>query len=185
MGSKKWEVPSRHTVWEFDEDAPVGAEAEAILSERGTEEIAAELLVAYRGDTCGGRPNFYVRTNRQRRRSLRLASPEKDRRSVVIVVVDRPVLGLSIGLPAPLGEPDPSQEGGEPDHPYRHQKGPPPALGIPIREGQEKTEQHPGEHVCSPARHSTPARKYGLHAQRVPLAAIHASTLRRLEKLAE
>jgi hypothetical protein len=36
MGSKrKWEVPSRHTVWEFDEDAPVGAEAEAILSEGG------------------------------------------------------------------------------------------------------------------------------------------------------
>jgi len=30
-----------HTVWEFDEDAPVGAEAEAILSERGAEEIAA------------------------------------------------------------------------------------------------------------------------------------------------
>jgi hypothetical protein len=31
MGSKrKWEVPSRHTVWEFDEDAPVGAEALSI-----------------------------------------------------------------------------------------------------------------------------------------------------------
>lgn len=45
MGSKrKWEVPSRHTVWEFDEDAPVGAEAEATLSEQGAEEIAAELL---------------------------------------------------------------------------------------------------------------------------------------------
>jgi len=53
MGSKrKWEVPSRHTVWEFDEDAPVGAEAEAILSERGAEEIAAELLEA--GAIVGG-----------------------------------------------------------------------------------------------------------------------------------
>jgi hypothetical protein len=53
MGSKrKWEVPSRHTVWEFDEDAPVGAEAKAILSEWGAEEIAAELLEA--GAIVGG-----------------------------------------------------------------------------------------------------------------------------------
>jgi hypothetical protein len=29
---------------EFDEDAPVGPEAEAVLGERGTEEVAAELL---------------------------------------------------------------------------------------------------------------------------------------------
>lgn len=98
---------------------------------------------------------------------LRLASPEKDRRSVV-VADRRPGLSLSIGLPAPLGETDPSQEGGEPDHPCLHQEGPPPALGMPIRESQEQTEQHPREHVGSPARHSTPARKYGLHVQRVP-----------------
>ncbi len=53
MGSKrKWEVPSRHTVWEFDEDAPVGAEAEAILSEGGAEEIAGELLEAGE-ERCG------------------------------------------------------------------------------------------------------------------------------------
>ena len=59
MGSKrKWEVPSRHTVWEFDEDAPVGAEAEAILSERGAEEIAAELLAA--GAIVGGDPDVGV-----------------------------------------------------------------------------------------------------------------------------
>ncbi len=59
MGSKrKWEVPSRHTVWEFDEDAPVGAEAEAILSERGAEEIAAELIEA--GAIVGGDPDVGV-----------------------------------------------------------------------------------------------------------------------------
>jgi hypothetical protein len=115
----------------------------------------------------GGQANFYVRINRRRLRSLGLASPEQDRRSVVIVVVvDSPVLGLSVGLPAPLGEADPSQEGGEPNHPCRHQEGPPPAPRIPIRKGQEKTEQHTGEHVCSPARRSTPARKYGPHAHR-------------------
>jgi hypothetical protein len=50
MGSKrKWEVPSLHTVWEFDEDAPVGAEAEA---------IAAELLEA--GAIVGGDPDVGV-----------------------------------------------------------------------------------------------------------------------------
>ena len=47
-----------HTVWEFDEDAPVGAEAEAILSERGAEEIAAELLEA--GAIVGGDPDVGV-----------------------------------------------------------------------------------------------------------------------------
>ena len=51
-------MPSRHTVWEFDEDAPVGAEAEAILSEGGAEEIAGELLEA--GAIVGGDPEVGV-----------------------------------------------------------------------------------------------------------------------------
>ena len=106
---------------------------------------------------------------------LRLASPEKDRRSVV-VADRRPGLSLSIGLPAPLGETDPSQEGHEPDHPCLHQEAPPPAPGIPIREGQEQTEQHPRKHVGNPARHSTPAQKYGLHVQRVPRDAIQVQS---------
>ena len=106
---------------------------------------------------------------------LRLASPEKDRRSVV-VADRRPGLSLSIGLPAPLGEPDPSQEGREPDHPCLHQEAPPPAPGIPIREGQEQTEQHPRKHVGRPAHHSTPAQKYGLHMQPVQRDAIQVQS---------
>ena len=72
MGSKrKWEVPSRHTVWEFDEDAPVGAEAEAILSEGGAEEIAGELLEA--GAIVGGGPRGW-RAGRSRRGGLARAA---------------------------------------------------------------------------------------------------------------
>ncbi len=39
-------MPSRHTRRELDEDASIGAEAEAVLGERGAEEIATELLEA-------------------------------------------------------------------------------------------------------------------------------------------
>src|SRR5882724_1775233 len=79
-------------------------------------------------------------------------------------------LGLSAGLPAPLGEPDPAQEDGEPQNPCRHQIGPPPAPGIPIREGQEQTEQERGEHVGRPTRHAAPTRDGGLHGAHAPLA---------------
>src|SRR6202022_5144585 len=70
-------------------------------------------------------------------------------------------LGRSVGLPAPLGEPDRSNEEGEPERPRRQRPGPSPALGIQKRETQEQTGQHPGEPVGSQACHSTPARKDG------------------------
>jgi hypothetical protein len=43
---------------EFDEDAPVGAEADAVLGEWGPEEVAAELLKA--GAIVGGNPDVGV-----------------------------------------------------------------------------------------------------------------------------
>src|SRR5439155_10231632 len=43
---------------ELDEDAAIGAEAEAILGERGTEEVATELLEA--GAIVGGDPDVGV-----------------------------------------------------------------------------------------------------------------------------
>jgi hypothetical protein len=43
---------------ELDQDAPVAAEADAVLSERGTEEIAAELFEA--GAIVGGDPDVGV-----------------------------------------------------------------------------------------------------------------------------
>src|ERR1700730_2649400 len=61
------------------------------------------------------------------------------------------VLGRSVGLPAPLGEPDRSNEEGEPERPRRQQYGPAPALGIQKREAQEQTVQQPSESICSPA----------------------------------
>jgi hypothetical protein len=76
-------------------------------------------------------------------------------------------LSLSIGLPAPLGEPIP-QEGREPP-PMPSSRSSTPSPGHTVRGGQEQTEQHP-ETRSSPARHSTPAQRYGLHVQRVPRA---------------
>jgi hypothetical protein len=53
MGSnRRWEVPSRHSGFERDEDAAVGADLDAVLGERGAEEIAAEPL---EGDALVGR----------------------------------------------------------------------------------------------------------------------------------
>src|SRR3982074_1718020 len=49
----------------------------------------------------------------------------------------------------------------EPERPRRQRHGPSPTLGIQKREAQEQTVQQPGEPVGSPARHSTPALKYG------------------------
>jgi hypothetical protein len=59
IGSKsRCEVPIAPHRLEFDEDASVGAEADAVLGERGAEEIVAELLEA--GAIVGGDPDVGV-----------------------------------------------------------------------------------------------------------------------------
>ena len=97
---------------EWDEDAPVGAEAEAVLGERGAEEIATELLQA--GAIVGGHPEVGVEVEAVQLGLTRAAGGDVTEARLVTEAADAGAGAGAEGDPALDGGPNEAdQDGGD------------------------------------------------------------------------